>query len=148
MSLQELKKEYEKIKAKYKLPPFDYLDGEFEISSIKLEEGSLIKAVLRMIANKISVFMSVLESVIDPSHQTMHDLIEKSNVSDEEKQKMFMLYKKLGKLYHESFLVFLQNEKEISSYISLLVKEWPKIKEKQISFTKQIVQSWEKEDKE
>ncbi len=146
MSIQELRKEYEKIKAKYKLPSFDYLDEEFEISTIKIEEqAKLIKAVLRAIANKISVFMSVLESVIDPSHQTMHDLIEKSNITDEEKQKMFALYKTLGKLYHESFLVFLQDEKEITHYISMLVREWPKIKEKQISFTKQIVQSWEKE---
>lgn len=147
MSIQELIKEYEKIRVKYKLPSFDYLNEEFEIRSIKIEEqGTLIKAILRAITNKISVFMSILESVIDPSRQTMHDMIEKSNITNEEKQKMFVIYKKLGKLYHESFLVFLQNENEIASYINSLIKEWPKIKEKQISFTKQIVKSWEKED--
>ena len=146
MSIQESRKEYEKIKVKYKLPSFDYLDEEFEISSIKMEEqGVFIKALLRLIANKVYSFLSMLESVVDHSHQTMHDMIEKSNINDQEKQEIFVLYKELGKIYHELYLKSLQSEKDIADYLNLLFKKWPKIKERQIIFTKLIVAAWEKE---
>ncbi len=140
------KEEYNKIKEKYKLPTFNYMDNEFEISAIKLpDSGIFVKAILRTINNKFALAINYLEPIVSPQ-QTMHSMIEIDGLTEGDKKEIYILYKKLGLILHEVYLAELQEEKKIIEQIKNSIKEWNKIKPSVIKNLKIIKKSWEKED--
>ncbi len=147
MELKELKDEYEKISRKYSLPDFDQLDQEFEIRAIELNKfGVLIKAILRLITNKLNIFMNYLEPVITVPPQNLHALIEMKNISEEDRNKIFEFYKEISVLLHENLAVELRSEKDIAQQIKKIWKLWPKIKEDELHFLEKITIAWKKKE--
>lgn len=142
----EIKAEYQKIKEKYKLPPFEYMDNEFEVSAIKIpDSGVFIKATLRAINNKVGLIINYLEPVITPQ-QTMHSMIELNGITEEEKKDIYLLYKSLGLIYHNLCLAELEAEEKIAEQINKTTKEWSKLKPKIIICLNMINKTWEKAD--
>lgn len=144
--MEELKKEYETLKKRYDLPKFEDLDKEFEIRALELDKcGILIKAVLRVINNKIGTFLNYLEPVISPPQQSMHYVVECNNITAEDKKLMFEFYKELSYLYHKNCLTELEGEKEISSQINEIWIKWPSILKRIKSSLEKINEAWLKE---
>src|SRR3989344_9324609 len=119
----ETKIEYQKIKEEYKLPSFEYMDSEFEISAIKIpDSGVFIKAILRAINNKIGIIINYFEPIITPQ-QTMHSMIELNGINEDEKKNFYSTYRKLGLMYHELCLVELEAEEKIAEQINKAAKD-------------------------
>ncbi|MEK6856918.1 MAG: hypothetical protein AABX49_02800 [Nanoarchaeota archaeon] len=147
MEQKGLKEEYEKISKKYFLPKFEDLDEEFEIRSIEINKfGILIKAILRVITNKLNIFMNYLEPVINAPPQSLHALIEIRGISEEERSKMFEFYKEISALLHENLATELMSEKDIAIQINKIWKLWPKIKKEELKNLNIITLAWKKEE--
>ena len=142
----ETKIEYQKIKEKYKLPTFEHMDSEFEISAIKIpDSGVFIKAVLRAINNKIGIVINYFEPIITPQ-QTMHSMIELNGINEDEKKNFYSTYRRLGLMYHELCLVELETEEKIAEQINKTTKDWNKLKPRVMSCLQIINKAWEKEE--
>lgn len=147
MELKELKEEYEKLCKKYALPKFEQLDPEFEIRAIEVNKsGVLIKAVLRWMTNKLSLFMNYLEPVISAPPQNIHALIEMRSLSENDRSEMLGFYKEISVLLHENLSVELKSEKEIAQQIKKIYKAWPDIKRREIAFLDKITLAWKKKE--
>ena len=145
--MEELKKEYNQLKKKYNLPDFEQMDEEFEIRAIEMyRSGILIKALLRAINNKLSIFMNYLESIVNGQPQHIHALIEIKNTTDSEKEEMYEHYKKISILLHENLVFDLKPEKEIAKQINKNWKEWKAIKEKEIKLLEIITDAWRRKE--
>ncbi len=142
----EPKIEYQKIKEKYKLPSFEYMDNEFEISAIKIpDSGIFIKAILRSLNNKVGLIINYFEPVITPQ-QTMHSMIELNGIDENGKKEIYDLYRKLGLMYHELCLSELETEEKIAEQINKTTKDWNKLKSKILSCLHILNKAWEKEE--
>lgn len=150
----KIREEYEKIKVKYGFPNFEEIDEEFEISSIDYDKvNSLTRAVLRVICNKMVIFLNYIEPVINPGQQNLHSFIEVENTTNEEKKEIFVFYKNLSYRYHKACGIELtQDEKTVAKEIKEILKDWKDIKIKFESISNVITKSWlrerEKEERE
>lgn len=144
--MENIKKEYENLKKKYNLPSFKDLDKEFEIRLLELNKcGIPIKALLRIINNKVGLFLSYIEPVISPHPQSIHFVIESKHIEEEDKKAMFEFYKELSCIYHKNCLIELSSEKEIANQINEIWKKWPSITKRMKTYLKKISESWNKE---
>ena len=65
-SLEKLKKDYEKLQKKYKLPSFQQLNEEFEIERIAEHETDiLLREIRKAITEKAVAFLRFLEFLIN-----------------------------------------------------------------------------------
>ena len=144
--MEELKKEYKILQKKYNLPNFEDLDKEFEIRALEVNKcGILIKAILRVINNKVGIFLNYLEPVVSPPQQIMHYMIEYNNISSEDKKPMYEFYKELSYLYHKDCRIELEDNKVIAAQINEIWKKWPSILNKIKLALEKINEAWLKE---
>lgn len=142
----DAKTEYNKLKEKYKLPSFEYMDSEFEISAIKIpDSGIFVKAILRSIISKFALAINYLEPIVTPQ-QTMHSMIELNGLTEEDKKEIYTLYKQIGSILHKLYSAEMQEESKIIEQIKKSEKEWDKLKPQIIHNLDIITKSWEKED--
>lgn len=66
MDIKELKKDYEKLAKKYSLPPFKNLNDDFEIGKVDKDVGALLRAVRKVMMEKIVNSMSFIEMLLNP----------------------------------------------------------------------------------
>ena len=135
-----IEKEYQKLKTK--LPDFKKLDNEFELSNIQGLENTkfLLRFIRRKINEKIVFYCRIIESILYPSQPNIITMVESKAFSEEEKQAISNLYKKLMHYEKESIRLDI-DEEETSTvrYINDVFKLWPEIK-KEISKTAKRMQ--------
>ena len=66
MGLKELKKKYADLSKKYKLPNFVNLNEDFEVEKIERDTDLLLKAIRKVMMEKIVNSMSFLEMLLNP----------------------------------------------------------------------------------
>lgn len=66
MELKEIKKEYEKLAMKYKLPGFGELNENFEIEKIEIESDTFLRAVRKIMMEKIVNSLGFIEMLLNP----------------------------------------------------------------------------------
>ena len=147
----KVREEYEKVKEKHGFPSYDKINEEFEINSIDLEKiNSLNRAILRLMCNKMVIFLNYIEPVVNPSPQNLHAFVEVENTSNDEKKEIFKFYKSLSHRYHKAFgLELTEGEKEVIKEIKDVWKDWEDIKNNFKKINKIINDAWLREkDKE
>ncbi len=140
----ELKEQYQKLAKKNKLPSFDSLNNEFEISAIE-ETDFLLREIRRKITEKIELYVKVLDSLLHPE-ACLSDMYECRVFSDEEKNKLFNLYQKLmflDRLSIESSID--EDDKKSSDFINEVVKQWDDIKKDFLPVARKMKESWLKD---
>ncbi|MBS3091659.1 hypothetical protein J4217_04415 [Candidatus Pacearchaeota archaeon] len=66
MNLKETKKEYSALAKKYKLPEFNKLNEEFEIEKLEHESETLVRAIRKIMMEKVINSMNFLEMLLNP----------------------------------------------------------------------------------
>jgi len=139
-----IKKTYNKLKEKYSLPDFDELNNEFELSTIECEEF-LLRKIRKKIADKINAMCEFLEGLLSPD-TTMANLYECKAFDDDERKKIFELYKRLKVLEKLALELSLNHDDEKDAkFIKDVFSLWNKVKTEMITFIKKIKDFWEKE---
>ena len=141
-----LKKEYESISKKYKLPDFEALNNEFEFNIEK--SNFLLRNIRRRMFDKMSWFLRIVENIIFPSQS--HLLAYEGSFFDEEKRKeLTTLHKKMMVFDRLALLLDTNpNDAEDEGYIKKLYKEWPSLKKSMLEIISIIKKSWESDLKE
>lgn len=146
-NLKELKAEYEKLRAKYKLPSFDELDEEFEIRRIESDLW-VMREVRRAMSHRITSMADLFEPVLNPSGGSLHSIIETKVFEKEQIDDMYSFYKHLWMLVHKGISASLESEKAEADWVKDVWKGWKKIKEKTLKYSDKLAEGWAQEEKE
>ena len=147
-NLAEIKKKYEVVRKKYKLPKFEELDQEFDIRLIN-KEGDIIKEVRRAILVRIDKCADIIAPAISLEPVDLHSMIEASGLKKDDKKKMFSTYKKLGHLLHAGLLASFDSEQQQADFIRHAWNKWAGLRREVQDALKKITYEWtRKEEKE
>jgi len=143
----DIKQEYNNLK--HKLPKFEDLDNEFELSISNIKEKAfLLRNIRRRVNDKVIFYCRIIEGLIYPNPNNMIGMFEIKSFSEDEKQKLNDYYKILMKYERESLSLDVNSdEKKDAEYVNNLFKEWPPLKKYLIAVTDKMKSSWLTEDK-
>ena len=129
---------------KYKLPSFNEVNEEFEISDID-KDDFLLREIRRKIAEKLEIYMKFLEEILQPE-TTLSNMYESKIFNDAEREEIFKIYKKLMFLNRLSIETSVnEDDKKSSEYINIIFKEWNEIKSQFSKFVTKAKESWLKD---
>ena len=142
------KKKYEELARKFKLPSYKDMDRDFEISEIEDDDAFLLRKIRKKIMEKIEVYEKVLESVLVPSETSLTCLYECQVFTDEQKRKLYLLFKKLMYFDRMSTEVSInEDDKKTSAFINEFWKQWPDMKKSFSEAVCKLKEGWTKEIK-
>ena len=124
-NLEKLKKSYEALKKKHKLPNFKYLNENFEIELISEETDILLKRIRKQIMEKVFWNLRTLETFINPQSAPIFIFSIIKSFSQQDKDLVGSLYKKLAEFEVEAFgLEAVYDEKAEAALIRRIVDSW------------------------
>jgi len=145
-TLQELKKEYEKIEKKYSLPSFKELNKDFQIEKIaEYETDCLLREVRKFMADKFLNYLRFVESVLHPVNAPIFIFSIIKSIGSEEKRKFEEIYKKLAGIEIKLIEVDIDSsEEKEAEFIKKSYDMWQGIKKEIL----EIIESIKKAGKE
>ncbi len=141
----EIEQEYARLSKKYKLPKFKDIDDEFEISALD-NEKFLIKNILRGISEKLEFYIEFISSLVHPDGSSISSMYEIRFFSEDEKNGMYNLFKRLMKIDRNIIELVLKNdEKEQSDFLNKFFNDWQNVKRELLRYIEKMKDSWEKQ---
>ena len=143
--LNRLKKQYDVLKRKYKLPEFSKLNEDFEIEKLQEHETDfLLREIRRTIVEKISVVIKFLEIIINPNEASPAFVFAMiKEMKPEMKKKLEKMYKELSSIEISSITLDLDyGEKNEAKFIKEQTKKWGSIKKELRSLIKSVDSMW------
>ncbi len=141
----EIEKEYSNLSKKYRLPKFKDIDAEFEISSLD-NEKFLIKNILRKIAEKLEFYIDAIGNLVHPDGTSISSMYEIRFFSEDEKNGMYNMFKKLMKIDRNIAEIVLRNdEKEQTDFLNKFFNDWLNLKKELLKYIEKMKDSWEKQ---
>ena len=129
MEFDELKEEYNKLSKKYKLPSFDSLNGDFEIGKIERNDGTLVRAVRKLMMEKVVNSLGFLEMLLNPMNVPRAYMNFVRTMGTEDKQRIEKLYSQLSLLSLEALEGEIEySEKHEGEMITKIFKKWNELK--------------------
>ena len=140
-----IKEAYEKLAKKHKLPDYDTVNNELEISSIESEDF-LLRQIRKKVVERIDEITDVLSSILQPSADSMVDMHECRFFDDKDKGKIIDIYKKLMILRRQATEANITlDEKNDEAVVSGFFKQWPEMKKEIMPFMERMKSCWEHE---
>jgi hypothetical protein len=123
-------KEYNLLKEKYGLPEFDLIARDFDAEKILEKETNFIVREVRIaISEKISSYLNLFETLINPSAPPIFIFSVLRNLNSENKETIKRIYKRLSKLQVEVMkLDTIYDESREVLYVKKALKEWQNLK--------------------
>ena len=90
---KDFKKAYSELQKKFNVPDIEYIDSEFEISTIEADKF-LLREIRRKIHDKIDTVCKVLDGILQPE-PVWHSMYESGIFTDDEKKGLYLIYKEL-----------------------------------------------------
>ena len=94
--LDNLKKEYNKFKEKYKLPEFLELNKIFDIEEVETDTDFLLRKIRRVISDKTAGYLRFVEIILNPANAPMFFFKLIKKLDEEDKKKLTELHEILG----------------------------------------------------
>ncbi len=141
---KDFRRAYSELVRKHKLPELDFLDREFEIST--LEPGPfLLRDIKRKMHDKIDSACKLLDSILQPE-PVWHNMYEAGIFTDEEKKSMYVVYKELMSFSRACMVLEMECDDILDAkFISEFVPRWKKIKPQVVEMLRKIEEGWKKE---
>jgi len=139
-----IEEEYKKLK--FKLPNFKRLDDEFEISYID-KKPFLLRAIRRKINEKIIFFCRIIENLLYPTTNNIITITENKHLSEEKKEKLAKLYKKLMIFERKSLELDIEgSDKDDVDFINNVFSKWESFKKILKPVIKDMQEAWKIEE--
>lgn len=139
-------------KLKYKLPEYDTLDDEFEISFIdyKLkDEKLLMRTIRRKVNDKVIFFCRVIEGLLYPHQGNIIGMVELNSLTDDDKKKIYEVYKQLMQLERESLKLDVQpDDKKSAEFINHVFATWKTFKQEMYWIVEKMQAVWHAKEKD
>lgn len=143
--LNRLKKQYDVLRKKYKLPEFSKLNEDFEIEKLQEHETDfLLREVRRTIVEKMSVVLKFLEIIINPNEASPAFIFAMiKEMKPEMKKSLEKMYKELSTVEISSITLDLDyDEKNEARFIKEQTKKWESTKKELRSLIKSVDSMW------
>lgn len=142
--MTDIKKSYESLRKKYKLPEFKKMDSAFEISTI--DNGKFLsRDIRRKILEKLENYSKSIEGILYPE-TTLNNLYESRFFTEKDKEWIFKLYKELMVLQKRALMVStLDSEKEDIEFIKHVFNRLSSINSELKKIFEKLKTAWEKE---
>ncbi len=147
----DLKKSYEVLAKKYKLPSYDELDYEFELLLLGtvIEIPFPLRFVRRRINERIGWTCNIIQAILQPNPSSLISVQESNFFSKEDKGNIATLLKELMALERSSLSLDLNfDEKNDAEMITKLLKSWRQYKPQIIKISEKLRDGWEHQQKE
>ena len=127
-----LEQEYNEIKKEHNLPEFTAIAEDFDIEKIQEKETSfLLREIRRAINEKISAYIQLFETLINPNAPPMFVFSILRNISQKDKDTIKEIYKTLSKTQIEIMkLDTIYSEKSEANFINNTFLIWQELKPK------------------
>ena len=144
----DLEQEYNEIKKQHELPEYKNLAEDFDIEKIQDKETSfLLREIRRTINEKISAYIQLFETLINPNAPPMFVFSILRNISTKDKDTIKEIYKTLSKTQIEIMkLDTIYNEKNEAEFITETFNTWQKLKPKIHKLIEDFESSFETDD--
>jgi len=128
----DLEAEYLELSKKHNLPNFQQLCEDFDIEKISEKETSfLAREIRRTINEKISAYIHLFETLINPQSPPLFVFTILKNMSEKEKQQIQEFYKVLSKTQLQIMkLDTVYSEQKEIEFINASFKTWQEMKTK------------------
>ncbi|MBI2144890.1 hypothetical protein HYU18_01055 [Candidatus Woesearchaeota archaeon] len=147
MAAKSAKKKYDLLMKKHKLPQLEELDACFELGNLE-EEGNHLREIRRRIAEKLHDAISIAEQVLQPD-TNLSELYESRVLDEEEKKRLFELYKKLMAAARKAAeLSIVSNASQDAEFIKSIYPEWKSIAPELARFIRKLRAAWETDSEE
>ncbi|MEI6849733.1 MAG: hypothetical protein WCK29_01715 [archaeon] len=134
MEIKDLKREYELLEKKYKLPSFKELNENFEIDKIDKDSDLIIRTIRKVIMEKLINSINFLEFLINPVNAPRMYMNYLKNISVADKEIIDEIYSAFAKISLDSLdLEVNYSEKNEAELIINVNKLW---NEKKSNFSK------------
>ena len=141
MELKDFKKEYERLAKKYKMPEFNELNKDFEIDKLDKDTDNLLRAIRKVIMEKVVNSMSFLEMLVNPVNAPRMYLPFIQTMSIEDRKAIDNIYSSLADLSLLSLELEISSlEEEEAKLIKTSFSKWNELK----PLFKQILQNIKK----
>ena len=141
----EIENKYKEVRKKYRLPEFKEIDFEFEISDFE-EITFLLRSIIRRIAEKLDFYATLIEEILQPDASNLYAMHETRFFDENEKEKMYNLYRKLMDYSRQSIIAALEhNETNEAEFVNNFFNEWKVIKQELVRYIKVMQISWQTE---
>lgn len=144
LGLDGLKKEYERLQKKYKLPGFQQLNEDFDIErAAEKETELLLREIRKHVVDKVLSYLRFFEFWANPSSAPLFILSLAKTLSPDTKKAIDSLYKKLVEI--ELDVIEIDNtysEKKEAEFIIRLTREWRPIKEDVSEIVRALKAGW------
>ena len=139
---------YNEIKEKHNLPEFIRLAEDFDIEKISEKESIfLIREIRRTINEKLSAYLHLFETLINPSASPMFIFSALRGINGDNKEKIKDIYKKLSKLQIEVMkLDTIYSEKSEAEFINKSFEDWQELKKTIFNIIEKFDENIETED--
>tara|TARA_B100000315_G_C14456857_1_gene531816 strand:- start:245 stop:715 length:471 start_codon:yes stop_codon:yes gene_type:complete len=142
MTIGSIRDRYDYLKKTYNLPDFEKLDLEFELNTIDRDDF-LLSDIRKKMMEKIEFFCDIIESSLQPDTSSLASMHECKFLEDEEKEKLYKLYKRLMFLNKSAILLGINStDKDELVFINIILKEMPEVKRKILSFVNKVKENW------
>ena len=123
---------YDGLKEKYGLPELEAIAEDFDIEKLyDKEHDFLVREIRRAINEKVSAYLQLLETLINPSSPPMFVFSILKNISDEDKVVIRDIYKKLSFVQIEVMkLDTVYKEDAEVEFVNNTFKMWQSLKPK------------------
>lgn len=144
MGLENLKKEYEKLRKRQKLPSFQEMNEDFYIEKIaENETDMLIREVRRMVGDRLANYMRFIENLLNPVNVPMFVFSIIKLIGQEEKKKLPEIYKKLI----QNEIKFVERDLEFdeareAEFIMESYELWQEIKKDLADIFEKVEKNW------
>lgn len=144
--LDELKKNYEKLKLKYKLPGYVEINEDFDIEKLQENEtDTLLREIRKVMMDKVIAYLRFIEGLLNPTNAPLFFFGLLKNLEANEKKLFEETYSKLGKIEIE--VIEIDNiyyESKEAEFIIKLFKEWQGVKKDMSKISKILEDGWKK----
>ncbi|MBU2577086.1 MAG: hypothetical protein KKF50_05190 [Nanoarchaeota archaeon] len=144
----DLESEYNGLKEKHSLPDFKKLAEDFDVEKISEKESSfLIREIRRIINEKLSAYMHLFETLINPSAPPMFIFSVLRGIKEEDKESIKEIYKKLSRLQIKAMkLDTIYSEQGEVEFVKTSFTEWQDLKKTIYRIIEQFGENIEKSD--
>ncbi len=138
-------KAYDATAQKHKVPTYDELADEFDLSSCEGEECPL-RQVRQCISDTLHFWIDLLETIVSPEQARTSALYENHFFTDSERNNVFALYKRL--MLVDRMLIeaaVLANPKADAEAIKKAWSEWANLKKDVLVVVRKMKDAWQKD---
>jgi hypothetical protein len=142
--LEDMKKDYEKLRKKYKLPSFKELNDNFDIERVsERDTDSLIREIRKSILDKVLAYFKFIEMLINPGNSSLFFFSLVKGLSSKDKRILERLYERLGEMEIDVIeLDAKYMEKDEVEFIKKVNKEWKTISVELIKLVEVLRRNW------